>query len=129
MHPTEVDRRARRRLVAAHLLEQPRLHLRVAQLRRLFPQEPRLLGATDVRAHGPVPDAHRALDLPLAQTPFVLQPQNFSHLSHRMALRHATSHAPWGLREAPFRHDHPRVPAPTSAPRDPPATRPPSWPA
>src|SRR5207237_419629 len=27
-----------------------------------------------------------------------------------MALRHATSRAPRGRREAPFRHDHPRVP-------------------
>jgi hypothetical protein len=45
-----------------------------------------------------------------------------------MALRHATSRAQ-GCREAPFRHDHPCVPAPTGAPQGQPATRPPSWPA
>jgi hypothetical protein len=41
-----------------------------------------------------------------------------------MTLRHATSHAPEGCREASFRHDHPCAFAPTSGPQDPPATRP-----
>jgi hypothetical protein len=45
-----------------------------------------------------------------------------------MALRHARLSRPRGCREARFRHDHPRVPAPTGAPQDPPARRPPSWP-
>ena len=129
VHPAEVDRRPRRRLVPADL----RGTAAPPPPRRSASRPPPTSAPPPRRASGTSPTVPCAIptdrrDLPLGQPELVLQPQNFSNLPHRMALRHATSRAPQGRREAPFRHDHPCVPAPTGAPRGQPATRPPSWP-
>src|SRR6185295_7944269 len=83
-----VDRCPRRRNVTPAVTEQRRFELSVRHLLSAFPRHAGLPRASELAAHRAHRHAQRAGDLALA-APEMLQPKEFTNLSHAEAFRHA----------------------------------------
>jgi hypothetical protein len=82
VHPVEVDGRARLRLAAAHVCEELRFDLCLAERLSLGPREACLGSSLDVRAHRGRRDVARARNLPMSAAQGRVQPKNLSDFSH-----------------------------------------------